>query len=265
MKPKDRVVELRRVPASELHPNPENWRRHDAEQIAGLRSVLDEIGFADVALAVERGRGKSKRLVLVDGHARSEEVDSDYLVPTIVLDLDDDEARLLLSTLDPLAAMATTDHAALAALLSNLETENEDLGTLLVHISDEIWPENIFEEDEEGRYVRKVESPIYEPTGPAPKVVDLLDRTVTDRLRSEIETSELPDDVRRFLLAAAERHTVFRFDRIANFYAHAEADVQRLIEASALVIVDFERAIEDGFVRLNADVEEQFKADYPDA
>ena len=60
----------------------------------------------------------------------------------------------------------------------------------------------------------------------------------------------LPADVEAFLLKAAERHTVFHFRRIADFYAASDAKVQRLMERSALVIIDFDQAIEFGFVKL---------------
>ena len=41
---KDRVKELRRVPASELRANPKNWRRHPPSQEAALRGVLEDMG-----------------------------------------------------------------------------------------------------------------------------------------------------------------------------------------------------------------------------
>ena len=43
---RDRILELRRVAARELVPNPRNWRRHPARQSAALRGVLEEIGYA---------------------------------------------------------------------------------------------------------------------------------------------------------------------------------------------------------------------------
>ncbi len=51
---------------------------------------------------------------------------------------------------------------------------------------------------------------------------------------------------------------VFDYEQIAEYYAHAPAEVQELMERSALVIVDFGRAIEDGFVRLNQELKEQY-------
>lgn len=51
--------------------------------------------------------------------------------------------------------------------------------------------------------------------------------------------------------AAATRHIVFNYERIADYYASASKEVQELMEQSALVIIDFDKAIEQGFVQLN--------------
>jgi len=99
-------------------------------------------------------------------------------------------------------------------------------------------------------YSRKIEAPIYEITGKCPSVPEMMDRAKTETLQAEIDSADLPDDVRAFLHFAAERHTVFNFRNIAEFYAHADADTQDLMERSALVIIDFDRAIEEGFVRI---------------
>ena len=49
---------------------------------------------------------------------------------------------------------------------------------------------------------------------------------------------------------AAERHTIFNFRQIAEYYCHADAKLQDLMERSGLVIIDFHKAIEYGFVHL---------------
>jgi len=50
---RDRIRELRRVPARELLPAENNWRRHPKSQADALRGVLAEIGIADAVLARE--------------------------------------------------------------------------------------------------------------------------------------------------------------------------------------------------------------------
>ena len=107
---RDRVKELRRVPASELRANPKNWRTHPPAQEAALKGVLAEIGFADAMIARETEDG----LELIDGHLRRE-VMGDQEVPVLVLDVTEEEADKLLLTYDPLAGMA---HAAMDSLLA---------------------------------------------------------------------------------------------------------------------------------------------------
>jgi len=47
MEIRNRIKELRQVNASELLPNPKNWRRHPGAQADALRGALAEIGHAD--------------------------------------------------------------------------------------------------------------------------------------------------------------------------------------------------------------------------
>lgn len=82
----------------------------------------------------------------------------------------------------------------------------------------------------------------------------LCDRSKTVELIEEIDGSDLPKEVDSFLRFAAERHTVFDFAKIAEFYAHADESTQDLMERSALVIVDFKKAIECGFVRISEEI-----------
>lgn len=61
---------------------------------------------------------------------------------------------------------------------------------------------------------------------------------------------------------AAYRHVKFNYEQIADYYANAPKDVQELIEDSALVIIDFNKAIEDGFVNISQDLLDQYGRDY---
>ena len=42
---------------------------------------------------------------------------------------------------------------------------------------------------------------------------------------------------------------VFDYKKIADFYAAADENIQELMEKSALVIIDYDDAIKNGFVR----------------
>ena len=117
----------------------------------------------------------------------------------------------------------------------------------------------------DNNYSRKIEAPIYTPKGDKPALSELYDETRTNELLAEIEAAELPEDEKRFLRIAAQRHTVLNFKRIAEYYANSPAPIQRLMENSALVIIDFGRAIELGYVKLSEEIAAQYLKDYPDA
>lgn len=106
------------------------------------------------------------------------------------------------------------------------------------------------ESDEENPYTQKIDTPIYEPTMEAPPSLDqLYDTSKRDELLAEIAHADIPQEVKAFLQAAAERHVVFNYQNIAEYYAHADPLTQALMERSALVIIDFNQAIEHGYVR----------------
>jgi hypothetical protein len=94
---RDRIKELRRVPAAHLRPNPRNWRTHADAQRDALRGVLAEVGYADALLARELDDGA---LELVDGHLRAE-MTPDAIVPVLVLDVTAEEADKLPLTSTP--------------------------------------------------------------------------------------------------------------------------------------------------------------------
>lgn len=121
------------------------------------------------------------------------------------------------------------------------------------------------ESDEDSPYTNKTIAPLYDPTGTQHKPEHLCDVTRTNRLLADIELADIPDDIKGFLKLAAHRHTAFNYSKIADYYATATKEVQKLFEQSALVIIDFDQAIENGFVRLDKHVEKAFKQDRPNA
>jgi hypothetical protein len=112
------------------------------------------------------------------------------------------------------------------------------------------------------KYSKKIEAPIYEPRHDKPHLMTLCDATKTKRLIREIDASHLLEDEKEFLRAAAWRHAVFHYERIADYYAHSGPETQRLMEQSALIIIDFDKAIEQGFVQLCEDIRKQYLEEY---
>jgi hypothetical protein len=128
---RDRIVELRRVPASSLRPSPWNWRVHPKGQQDALRGVLSEIGFAGAELARELPDGT---LELIDGHCRAE-IMGDSPIPVLVLDVNEQEAKTLVATFDPLAAMSGADAGKLDALLKEIETSQPAIEAMLADLA----------------------------------------------------------------------------------------------------------------------------------
>ena len=133
MKIRDRIKELRRVKASDLHPNPRNWRTHPKQQLDAIRGILAEVGFAGAELARELPDGS---LQLIDGHARAE-IAGDAEVPVLVLDVTESEADKILATYDPIGAMAEADAVRLEELLRDAQTGNEALADMLAELAED--------------------------------------------------------------------------------------------------------------------------------
>lgn len=106
-------------------------------------------------------------------------------------------------------------------------------------------------DDFESHYSKSINTPIYEITGEKPKTETLVDTTKTDQLQKQIDETELPESDKTFLKLAAQRHLTFDYSKIAEYYAHADKPTQELMENSGLVIIDLQKAIENGFVQLS--------------
>ncbi len=117
---------------------------------------------------------------------------------------------------------------------------------------------DLSDEEKEELYTKKIQAPIYEPKGERPDLNELFDRSKSRTLEAEIETSGVDENIKTFLLFAAQRHVVFDYEKIAEYYAHAPKDIQSLMEKSALVIIDFNKAIENGFIQMTKEISEVY-------
>lgn len=117
-----------------------------------------------------------------------------------------------------------------------------------------VGEDELGEEMQDDKYTLKVKIPQYEITGECPEISDMLDSSKADELIQEVEATDIPEEIREFLIQAARRHNVFNYRNIAEYYAHAEPEVQKLFEKSALVIIDVNDAIANGYVQLATDI-----------
>ena len=121
--------------------------------------------------------------------------------------------------------------------------------------------ENNINEGEQ-KYSKKIEAPIYEPKNKKPHVLELVNKSKTNRLIIEIKQSNLPEEEKKFLIDAATRHNVFNYEKIADYYAHSSKHVQALMEKSGLVIIDFEKAIQYGYIKVCEEIRKQYLEEY---
>lgn len=113
--------------------------------------------------------------------------------------------------------------------------------------------------DVEGRvdtkYSRGVRTPQYQPTGERPRLAELYNKEKAVKLINRINEAVLGKEISveegEFLKLAAYRHVQIRYDRVAEYYCHASKEMQALMEESALVILDIDDAIANGYVKLS--------------
>ena len=132
---------------------------------------------------------------------------------------------------------------------------NEWDSVLLNEFGLDVW-ENEDDIKEEINYTRNIKAPTYEPKNEKPAPHTLYNTDKTEELIDKIKDLKLHNTEQAFLIYAAYRHTVFDYSKIADFYAHSNKEVQELMEDSALVIIDLDKAIENGFVQLTNSVKE---------
>lgn len=112
------------------------------------------------------------------------------------------------------------------------------------------------------KYTSKINNLVYEPKNNKPLIHELFDDSKTKRLIKEIKKSNISDDEKYFLIESAKRHVVFNYEKIADYYSHSNKEMQELMEKLALVIIDFNKAIQLGYVKLSDDLKKQYLEQY---
>ena len=111
---------------------------------------------------------------------------------------------------------------------------------------------NLFVIDDsiQSKYSIFVNVPKYLPKAECPKLYECFSTKKYDELINEIKNSSVSEEEKQFLMLAATRHLVFTYSKIADYYAHASKEMQELMEHNALVIIDFDDALANGYIEL---------------
>jgi len=235
-----------------------NPRQLNSEQYEQIKSSLLRFGCVDPVLVNVH---EDRKNVIIGGHQRSKvwkDLGNDT-IPCVELSLDLDKEKELNVRLNK-----NTGEFDFDMLAEHFEQDDLlDWGFDESEFEFELDDSN--DNDEDSEYTNKIEAPVYEITGEKPELSELVNNEKVNELAKKIEGATIPDEIREFLLYASQRHRVFDYGKIAEFYAHSEKDTQELMEDSALVIIDFDKALENGYVRMSEEVARLYGEEYPDA
>lgn len=236
-------MDIRNVNIEELQEYKDN-PRDNKDAVGKVAESISEFGFK-VPIVVD------KDFTIIAGHTRrlaARELGLSKVPVVIADDLTDEQVKAFRLADNKVAEFSQWDEDLLRSELNQLDDiDMEQFGF------DDMLPTNEeFEENEEetNPYTMNVESPVYEITGEEPNVIDLYDTESAQKLQSKIIASDVPDDIKDFLIKASYRHIEFNYKDIAEYYAHASKEVQELMEDSALIIIDYNKAIEQGYVKI---------------
>lgn len=224
-------------------PYEKNPRIND-EAVSAVKESIQEFGFKiPVVLSADD--------VIVAGHTRikaAKELGMTEVPCIIADDLSEEQIRAFRLADNKSAEIATWDDALLQEELENIFNINMELFGFL----DEALPDPV---EEDNKYTMETKIPQYQITGECPDISEMIDTGKSDALIAEIiEADGITDEEKQFLIEAARRHTVFNYRNIAEYYAHANPEMQNLMERSALVIIDFDNAIANGYASLHAEM-----------
>lgn len=261
-----KLPEYKTVSVSSLIPYARNSRTHSDEQVTKIAASIKEFGFLNPVI-VDGENG------IIAGHGRimaAKKLGIESVPVVEACHLTDAQKRAYIIADNRLALDAGWDDEMLRVEFAELEELGFDLALTGFELDEielielgEFNSGDVAQNEESGssergldgeKYTTKIDTPIYEIKGDKPAIGEIYSTDKTSELTGDIMKADLPDDIRAFLLAAATRHTVFNYEQIAEFYAHQEPEVKNLMERSALVIIDYNQAIENGFAKLSKDI-----------
>jgi hypothetical protein len=251
-------LEIVQKDTAELVPYVNNAKVHSQEQITRIMSSIKEFGFNNPIL-LDGDNG------VIAGHGRLMAAQKLGMttVPCVELcHLSGAQKKAYILADNRLAEVgAEWNEDVLAIELEGLDAMDFDLD--MIGFGDFGVGEGSGTEDVD-RYSSDIKVPMYEPGDIIPEISELYDTEKSDTLKGEILEHNFPSEIENFLLAAADRMTVFYFDKIADFYANSDRELQDVFEMLALVIIDFQKAYENGYVVLSERIKKSMIKDHGD-
>lgn len=247
-------LKKQKIKLSELHLNtgqikdvPQNARFIKDERFEALKkSIQDDPEMLDLRELIVYDNGGE--LVIIMGNMRYRAMKE--------LGIKDAPVKILPqeTTAKKLRAYIQKDNIAFGQNDWDLLANEWDLGELMDFglecdfLNNADTDETSESKEDESRYSRKIESPVYQITGAEPAITECVSIENVQRLLDEIDKSTVSDAQKEMLRICAYRHARINFENMAEYYAHQDKEMQELMENNALVIIDFDKAIERGFV-----------------
>lgn len=237
------------VNVGDLIPYENNPRKND-EAVDKVALSISAFGFK-VPIVIDKDN------VIVTGHTRLKAAKKLGLktVPCIRADdLTEEQIRAYRLADNKVAEFSSWDD-------EKLLQELDALGDMDMSLFGFVFPEDEDEEEDENPYTEKTNIPQYDITGEVPDLTELVDEEKTNELLEEIQNSSLGYEEKQFLIKAAQRHLAFNYKKVAEYYAAASEEMQELMEKSALVIIDYNDAIMNGYTKLSDRIKKLLEAD----
>ena len=239
-------MKVEKIQINKLKPATYNPRQISTKQYKDLKASIEKFSLVDPIII-------NKDLTVIGGHQRLKVCKElkHVEIDCVVLDLSKEEERELNIRLNKSGGEFDMD-----ILANEFDVENlVDWGFKHVELG-----LNIDKIDE--NYTRKIKTPHYEPRNIKPELSKLVDERKQKELLKKIQKSNVDNETKEFLIKASQRHLVFNYSNIADFYAHSDSETKELMEQSALVIIDFDSAIKNGFVEMSNDLKNLFDEEY---
>jgi hypothetical protein len=267
-------MQIKEVKTADLIPYANNARTHTEDHIEQIAAAIREFGWTNPVLVggengIVAGHGRVRAAKLIQDRGESifyppdeegnrVEIPKGYVPVINAAGWTDEQKRAYILADNQLALNAGWDEDLLKVELAALDECGFDL-SLIGFDEDELSSLlGLGGEADGDAYTKKIIAPTYEPDGEKPDIDELVDMEKCNELLRAIEASTLPEDEKTFLRRAAARLMVFDYHLIADYYSHSGEEMQDLMERLALVIIDFKKAIENGYVKLTADLSDTF-------
>jgi len=242
---------LKTVNISDIKPYAKNAKLHTNDQIELIKQSIDKYDYYSPI-------GVDKNNVIVFGHGRFEAIKEKQNIDKLeVVDLSYLSSKEIkkLRILDNKIVSNEWDD-------DLLNKEIEDIAKNMNKEYNEIAKELNIDLIKEKIYNNKMGTVMYSPSDICPEINELVNESKAIELIEEIKNTKIDDKIKKFLILGAYRHNIFDYSKIADFYVNQKDDIKTLMEKSALVIIDYGKAMENGYLKLKDDIIETQKELY---